>query len=239
MSARFSYPAKLEERAAIPLALQGVLEGHESLLRSESSTESLLRGGPLTAIADALAEHLSNRRIHGYHCTREPEPGYFAARGLRATNLVEHQEDFLQRFGNRFTADEIAYMRKQWGGYFDEGQRLSREGRIWACLTRALVLSHGAEPLFEAYGGEAIYMPLADDSSAKKKLAKLGQPVVVEVALPGDQIQTYSEMAWCALNYYHRGINPSVHPIESEACFRGSVPPADVLSVVPLSQFQR
>lgn len=238
MNAHSSIPVKLEEPAAIPPSLLGALNAYEGLLRGTTCTESLVRDGPLTSIADALTEHLRGQRIHGYHCTREPEPGYFAARGLRATNLAEHQEEFLRALGHHFTAGEIAYMHEQWGGYFDEGQRRGREGRVWACLTRALVLSHGAEPFFEAYGGEAIYMPLADNSSSKRKLTSLGQPVVVEVALPGAEIRTSYEMAWCAMNYHHRRINPSAHAMESEACFKGGVPPADVLAVVPLSEFR-
>lgn len=69
-------------------------------------------------------------------------------------------------------------------------------------------------------------------------VSSLGQPVVVEVALPGAAIHTSDEMAWCALNYYHRRINPSAHAMESQACLKGNVPPADVLAVVPLSEFR-
>lgn len=101
-----------------------------------------------------------------------------------------------------------------------------------------LTVSHGTEPFFNAFGGEAIHMPLADDSSSMEKLKKLGEPVVVEVALPGEQISTYFEMAWCAISYYHRRINPATYLMESEACLSGSVPPADVLAVVPLRQFE-
>lgn len=103
---------------------------------------------------------------------------------------------------------------------------------------RALVRSHGTEPLFAAFGGEAIYMPLADDSSAMRKLATPGQPVVVEVALPGDSIRTYSDMAWCVLSHYHRSINPGAHPIESEACLEGALAPEDVTGVVSMDEFQ-
>jgi hypothetical protein len=230
-------PLRLEDPETIPLALRDALAAHGSLMHSEVRTESLVQGGPLAGIASALADHLHRQTIIGYHCTREPEPGYFATHGLRATNLAEHQDEFLRRLGHHFTFEELAYMRKQWHSYFNESQKRSREGRVWACLTRALAVSTGTEPFFAAYGGEAIHMPLADDSSAKQKLAALGQPVIVEVALPGDRIRTFCEMAYCALSYYHRRVNPASHLMESEAYLLDGIRPLDVLSVVPLAEF--
>lgn len=229
---------RLEEPTTIPLELRKALNAHDTLLRTTRSTEALVRGGALTSIANALTEHLRGQRIHGYHCTREPELGHFTKHGLRATNLSEHQEEFVRMLGHRFTSEELAYMRAQWHAYFDASQRRGREGRVWACLTRALTISQGTERFFKAYGGEAIHMPLADGSSAMKKLMEIGEPVVVEVALPGDRIHTYCEMAWCALTYHHRRVNEGAHPMESEACLQGSVPTADVLDVVPLSEFR-
>jgi hypothetical protein len=230
-------PLKLEDPRAVPPHLGEALKRHDALLARTVFLDNIVRGPEIGPIAEALSHHLCLQRIHAYHCTREPAPGYFAARGLRPTSLDEHQEEFLRLFGHHFTAEERAYVRKQWSEYFDPTQRRARQGRVWTCLSRALVRSHGTEPFFAAYGGEAIYMPLADDSSAMRKLATLGQPVVVEVALPGASLKTYSDMAWSVLSIYHRRVNPNAHPIESEACYEGAVPPDDVLQVVPLDQF--
>lgn len=233
-----STPIRLEDPGAIPPTLREALHSHDGLLRSTTSTEELVRGGPLTSIAEALSDHLRGHRIHGYHCTREPEPGHFIKHGLRATNIQEHQDEFVRSLGHHFSAEEVAYMRAQWLDYFDLQQRRAREGRVWACLSRRLTLSHGTQWFFKAYGGEAIHMPLAEESSAKQKLMRLGSPVIVEVALPGDRIRTFCDMAWCALSYHHRRVNPLAHPMESEACLDGEVPPADVIGVVPLSDFR-
>ncbi len=129
-------------------------------------------------------------------------------------------------------------MQTRWAEYFRAGQVQSREGKVWSCLTRKLTTSRGTEWFFKAYGGEAIHMPLEEDSSALAKLKTLGKPVVVEVALRGTQIRTYCDMAWCALNYLHRRINPDAFEMESEACLDASVPPSDVLDVVPLQHFK-
>lgn len=231
-------PLKLENPEAIPAALREALQEHDNLLRSTTWTDDLVHGGPLSSIAEALSDYLRGQRIYGYHCTREPGSGYFTRQGLRATNLREHQDEFLRTLGHLFTPEEQAYMRTRWAAYFDASQRRGREGRVWACLTRELAVSQGTEWFFKAYGGEAIHMPLAKDSPVLAKLMSIGEPVVVEVALPGDQIRTCSDMAWCTLNYHHRRINPNAFPIESEACLSGSVPPADVLNVVPLRQFK-
>ncbi|WP_293500737.1 hypothetical protein [Roseateles sp.] len=231
------HSVQLEDPAAIPAGLLKELASHEGLFRSTRDTEGLVRGGPLAAIADALTTHLRGQRIRDYHCTRELEPGYFATHGLRLTAVDHHQADVLERCGHIFTVEEQAYMRRQWAEYFDPGQRRSREGKVWACLTRALVLSAGARPFFEAFGGEAIYMPLAENSSAAKKLAVLGRPVVVEVALPGNRLRSFCDAAWCVLNYHHRRINPDAHAMESEGYVCDEVPPSDVLDVVPLKDF--
>lgn len=230
-------PLKLEDPRALPTGIREALERHDALLARTEFLDSIIRGPELGPIAEALSHHLRQQRIYGYHCTREPTPGYFAAHGLRPTSLDEHQDEFLRLFGHRFTAEELTYMRKQWTDYFDATQRRARQGRVWACLSRALVRSHGTKPFFAGFGGEAIYMPLADNSSAMQKLAGLGQPVVVEVAFPGDSLRTYSDMAWAVLSSYHLQLNPNAHAIESEACYEASVPPEDVIQVVPFDQF--
>lgn len=229
---------RLEDPDTIPPGIRRHLERKKELLRATPWTEQLVRhDGPLSEAAEELSQHLRAHRILGYHCTREIAPGYFANNGLRATNLDQHQAELLRVCGDLFTADEVAYLRARWGMYFDSGQRKGREGLVWACLTRQLAVSSGTERFFKAYGGEAIHMPLEDDSPAMIKLMGVGTPVIVEVALPGDRIITGYDMAWCALNSYHRTVNPSAHPMESEARLRGSVPAEDVLAVVPLPQF--
>lgn len=229
-------PVRLEDPAALPTRLAAQVAQHDDLFLTTAYTDNLLRESPLSAFADVLANYLRGRQIVGYHCTREPAPGYFAAHGLRLTSIAQHQAEFLERHGHRFTSEEVAYMRRKWADYFKGLQLEVREGRIWACLTPALALSDGPF-FFEAFGGEAIYKPLDRESSAAKKLAEIGRPVVVEVVLPGDRLNHACDLARGVLNYHHRRVNPDAHRLEPEGYVREAVPPSNVLRVVPYAQF--
>jgi hypothetical protein len=107
-------PLKLEDPRALPPGIREALKHHDALLARTEFLDNIIRGSEIGPIAEALSAHLRQQRIHGYHCTREPAPGYFAARGLRPTSLDEHQDEFLRLFGDHFTAEERAYMRQQW-----------------------------------------------------------------------------------------------------------------------------
>jgi len=74
-------------------------------------------------------------------------------------------------FGDLFTLNELEEMKSIWHSYFvEQRQRSYRDGLIWTCLSRSLVKTHGTETFFRFFGGEAIFMPLKENSTLAKNL---------------------------------------------------------------------
>lgn len=231
-------PLQLESPDALPLEIFERLEEHKQLFQQNEYLESVIEHSVVSAIAEDLENHLRRQRIIGYHCTKEPHEGFFAARGLRTTDVLAHQQEFLSMFGNLFTLDELEEMKSIWHSYFvEQRQRSCRDGLIWTCLSRSLVKTRGTETFFRFFGGEAIFMPLKENSILAKKLESIGTPVIVEVALPGDSLTAYYQMSRAVLSQYHRRVNPNASPVYSEANLRKNIPPEDVISVIPLETF--
>jgi hypothetical protein len=232
-------PLRLESSAALSAEFVIQLAGHRPLFQQHQSLETILQNRSVRTIADNLEVYLKQQRLHGYHCTKEPRFGFFETHGLRTTNVQAHQAEFLAKFGNRFDAHEVVYMKAAWADYFErEGQRKLRDGFVWACLSRSQIKNSGTETFFRFFGGESIFMPLQNNPSIMSKLEAIGRPVVVEVALPGSDLNACYKMSLAVLSHYHATIRPDAHPYESEAHLPQPVPPADIICVTPLNQFQ-
>lgn len=229
---------KLEDPAAIPVSIRSELAGYRDLFEANESIEEAARWGVLRHICERLEVHLRAQRIHGYHCTKEPAPGHFAKHGLRATNVAQQHTDFLAMHGHHFTDVEIAEIRRRWADWFaHDQQRLGREGMVWACLSRSLVRTSGTERFFRYFGGEVVYMPLTGDGSIfEAKLADIGAPMVVEVSIPGAEMNTCM-LGLCALGEYHVGIRNDARTHEVECFIRRDLLPEEVISVTPLDLF--
>lgn len=232
-------PLRLESPAALPARIASRLAEHEGLFRQHEFLESVLKSDAVRNLVAELRDYLRQQRIHGYHCTKEPVPGFFAARGLRLTDVRAHQEEFLDTYGERFTESELKRIEAAWDGYFVRGGQVrDRNGCIWTCLSRSLVKTSGTETFFRFFGGEAIFMPLRHDAPVASKLQAIGQPVVVEVSLPGDGLTARYSMELAVLSQYHRTIRPDAYPYQAEAQMNQAVPAKDVICVTPLHEFQ-
>ncbi len=233
-----SQPICLESPDALPSEIVRQLAAHTELFRKNRHVERVLENRAVRTIADELNLYLSQRRILGYHCTKEPVSGFFEAHGLRRTDVRSHQLEFLEHFGARFSSIEIAEIKRAWEEYFEAGgQRKFRDGLVWACLSRSLVKSSGTHTFFKYFGGESIFMPLIHKKSIAEKLEAIGRPVVVEVSLPGDGVNARYEMAMAILSLHHINIRSDAHLYESEAYLKRGLQPEEVLKVTPFEDF--
>ena len=232
-------PLRLESPDALPPEVATRLVSHRHLFLKHEFLEDVLENQSVRMIADDLEAYLKQQCIHGYHCTKEPSPGYFEMHGLRPTDLQTHQSEFLGTFGDRFTAKEVTEMKVAWEDYFERhGQRKLRDGLVWACLSRSLVKTAGTETFFRFFGGESIFMPLKQHSSIPSKLEVIGRAVVVEVALPGDVLKAGHDMHLAVLSHHHATIRKDAHQYRSEARLRQTVTPKDIIQVTPFCEFQ-
>jgi len=229
----------LDSLDSLPADLSNRLKNYRAAFQDTPCLEEVLRDANIRKIANELESHLKQQRILGYHCTREPFAGFYQERGLRLTDVRQHQTEFLDNFGDRFSATEIRQIEDAWFNYFEEeGQRHLRENLIWACLTRPNAPHDGTETFFRYYGGEVIFKPLLNMPKILDKLAKIGCPVIVEIELPADELHINGPMSLALLSRYHRKIQSNAHISESEAYFRKSVPPSKIIRVTPLNKIQ-
>lgn len=235
-----AHPLKLESSVALPEDFRKRLVPFTSALKATDFVENLIRDNDtFRQISTDLDTHLATQRIWAYHCTKEASPGHFLDTGLRLTNLEEHQAEFLATHGHQFTVSEIDDMKRGWHNHFVVGRQVSiRQNRIYACLSRPLVLSHGTRLFHRYFGGEVIYFPHCNHPTIAPKLAAIGTPVVVEFAVLGSTLNCRHPMSYYVLSLYHRRLKRSAHRFDSEADFRIAVPPTDILKVTAVEQFK-
>lgn len=232
-------PLKLEAPEALPDHLRSELARHAASFQRERFLEGAFRTNPVVKeIADRLDQFLATQRIRAYHCTREPEAGYFESNGLRLTDVASHQAWFMGRFGDQFTPEQKARLTSAWHDYFvRQRQAEHRNGLLWACLSRSLVLDEGCDPFFQYLGGEAISMVVDAHPDLAGVLGTLGRPVIVELAVDGANLHAGHPMSYAVLSLYHRSVRADAHLYFSEARWSRPVPPEDVLCVTPRGQF--
>lgn len=226
-------PIRLDDVSAIPAPFLPRLKALEAQFRRHEYIDSVTQDPVARAVQYDLEDYLRTQPVLGYHCTREPTPGYFTAQGLRLTDIATHQAEFLATFGHVFTEGEKGDMHRAWNSYFvGTEQARARNGMLWFCLTEATAHSSGTQVFFDHFGGEAVFMPLKDHPTIAPKLGQIGSPVVVEARLqPGTTAPL--RLALPLLSAYHRTVRPDAHAWEAETNIRQAVPPADVLAVRP------
>lgn len=232
---------RLESNLALPAEFQQRLQPYHSVFKKFEFIDQVLATAGMADIEGALETFLRGPTVHTYHCTREPSPGFFEAHGLRLTNLSEHQAEFLENHGHLFTQAERESLATGWANYFHRGTGASgvRNDLIWMCLSRPGVPHDGTDKFFTYFGGEAIYWPFVSGQhpTIASKLQTIGQPVVVELALPGSELHCFQPLARFVLSCHHKRLNPDISRPRAEARFKRDVAPLEVLQVTPFASF--
>jgi hypothetical protein len=232
-------PLKLEDPAAIPARLRRELDAHCDLFAQYEYVDQVERAhSDIQRILTQLQQHLLTKRIHAYHCTREPEPGYFRANGLRVVDLREHRREFVETFGHRVTNAEREELYRQLESPIERIDLDGRNGMIWACLSRSIVIDHGTEEFFTYFGGEALRKWWDAAPIILPLLASVGQPVIIEASFPASGLNSYCNLAKTVLSQYHRTIRPDAYDHACEGFLRQPVPPQDVIAVTPMADFK-
>lgn len=230
----------LDSPDVIPSSISSRLAEFHHVFVTTNSWDSARKWPGLAGLEIELEHYLRNQQIAAYHCTKEPRPGFFKQRGLRLTDLKAHQEQFLNEYGHLFSEAEVATMRFEWEQTFHRNPRarLARNSVIWVCLTKTLANSQGVAPFFTYFGGEAIYWSVLRHAAIAEKLARIGEPVIVEVSIPAKNLLTYGSLAEFVLSRHHHRINPQAPALELEGRIVRPIPPDEVMQVVALSRFQ-
>lgn len=227
---------KLDSLHALPDALKARLLERRSVFEASPDLDDALSDPVVRTIDSELERHLRTQQVVAYHCTREPEPGYFQQQGLHTLSLKGHQAWFLDTYGHQFTPEERTRMESAWAGYFVGKQATERQGTLWFCLTTNTV-RFGTDAFFKYCGGEAINKPLQSDPEILTKLQSIGRPVVVECSVAGADFAQFQHIARPLLHSFHRTIRHDAIDRHLEGRIHGSIAPCDVLTVHPASTF--
>jgi hypothetical protein len=225
-------PIRLDNIASLPAKFLSQLQPLDAVFKAHEHIDSVAADPRIRPLVAEIDCYLRQLPVRAYHCTREPEPGYFAQEGLRLTDVEAHQKEFLSAFGCQFTSTERQYMQTAWRNYFEgTGQMRGRNGRLWFCLTAETALSDGTEVFFKHFGGEAVFMPLKEHPTIAAKLGTIGSPVIVEVKLLPGAPSKYTSFALPLLSAYHLTRRPDASPWLSETFIQQPIAPKDILSI--------
>lgn len=228
----------IQDCSVLPAHLVQGLLGHKAAFKRETYVENMYEISGFRGLAEGVDTWIRANHIRVYHCTKAPSLDFFRKHGLRLLDRKSHQGEFLVKYGNLFTDAEQRDMVESWDAYFPGTQDKVRNGRTYFCVSRNLVRSPGTERFLKFFGGEALYMPLAPESSSAMKLANIGIPAVVEVVLPGrDFVSPSYSFSLTMLSYFHQAINPFARIFDCEAHVVRNVEPREVTRVTSLSEF--
>ncbi len=139
-------------------------------------------------------------KIVGFHCTRltPAEVGNIKANGLSplSQELVKSRVRAAQHDGliDRRLADKIIGC--------NQCKERGRAGLLWFIFTRGILRDRSAvERFFRSWGGEAIYWGREGEADGAA-LTSIGEPAIVEAAVPAERIQTYCSVGKRFTNFF-------------------------------------
>lgn len=202
----------------------------ETFLRACHIEECLDHDEVLSIVRD-LNDRCIEADIIGYHFTRSFKERILA-QGLVAKAGKDRRAAFLKEFGNLLSASQLRDIEEAWTCYF-AGDQTPRDERVWFNLTLDALGDGAADRLLRHFGGEVIYMPLADNQVVAPILRSIGDALVVTCALEASSMTAFTEHPWGEvwLGAYHRGLNPSAERVDRDIYMSRSLPPERILSI--------
>jgi len=188
----------------------------------------------ISSLIKDIDKFCSQNQIIGFHYTRAI-PEDLLTQGLQPRSGDEIRQQFLSRWGHKFSPDEIDAIKSAWASYFDKRTRSSRDNVLRFNFTKNALSDGGADQLLKYYGGEQIYFPIYKLPGIGEVLSSIGIPLIVKCELIPLEVSTFIEHPWgcIAVSSYHRRINPHAHQVDQDGLQYGNAPP-DRLKLVYL-----
>lgn len=152
----------------------------------------------------------SGNAIIGYHYTNAIERDLLE-KGIVVRTGRDIRQDFIARHFYLFSEKEQRQILENWEKQFDAPEAKLRDGVIYFNFLKVALNNGGAEDLLKYYGGEQVYLPLLPLVKIRKKLEKIGIPMILKCKLNPNDITTSIENPWgkIAVSKYHRIVNPA------------------------------
>jgi len=225
----------LDSLEGVPEKLLAQLGKYDTLFEAHPSLEHLIAREPgIGVIIGDINSYCETKYIKGYHYTRAT-PSEILQHGLLSRSGDEIRNTFLEHYGERFSTEELLYMKEQWDIYFRGAhQRQARDYRVFFNTTTSALNNRDAELLLNYYGGEQVHRPLDGKEHLLGKLSLIGSPLMVSFSVRASEAQTYGpDDPWgmTAVSSYHRLINPEAHQVYIDGYVANGIGPDDIIEV--------
>ena len=173
---------------------------------------------------------MRNVDLVGYHCTRLRER---EIEDVRHNGLRSSSPELLQKRVDDAVSDGLlsAIIAEQLHANHQAGHEY-RRGMIWFVFDEtSLQCESGVERLFRSWGGEALYNSHEKDPETGPALRSIGEPCIVEAAIPTSGINVPVEERVMGAYLERRGIS-TMYGAGMEGYVRTNVPVDRILRVI-------
>lgn len=219
----------LQRPELLPEALRERLKSIAPLCRGEEFSENLVEKSEVSDVVIELDRYCMQRRVLGIHYTRAVRSD-IEKRGLLARTGNEIRNEFVKNFGHGFETDELEFLQNLWASH-QAKQSSIRDSMLWFNFTLSAFGNSGSEYLLGMYGGEQIHMGVELNTAIGRKLANIGEPLLVKCALNPQKVKTFIENPWgkILVSSYHLSLEPEAYRIDQGGKVTESVPPEDLI----------
>jgi hypothetical protein len=219
----------LETLESLPLNFKKRLTEFDDDFVRVNFLENLQDIVELQVLIQEINHHCERNQIFGFHFTRADQES-ISEFGLIPRTGSEIRNEFLSKYGHKFSSKEKDLIISAWSDYFSKDQTKIRDRKIYFNLTTDAFKIGGAELLLKYYGGEQIYNPIYKIKGIKEKLQSIGIPMILKCRLNPKELSTYIQNPWgsIAVSSYHRSINPNAYVIDQDAHQCTHVSPKDI-----------
>jgi hypothetical protein len=219
----------LQRPELLPEALRKRLDSIEPLCKKEEFSENLVQHAEVNDVVIALNTYCMQRKVLGIHYTRAIRAD-IEQKGLLIRTGVEIRKEFIQRFGHKFETVELEQLQDLWSSH-QMTQASIRDSMLWFNFTLNAFGGSGSDYLLGMYGGEQIHMGIKLDTPIGKKLASIGEPIIVKCALDHLKVRTFIENPWgkILVSSFHLSVEPEAFRIDQDGRVLESVLPEDLV----------
>ena len=225
-------PIRVDTYKSIPKKILPLFESVRDDLTKNNYIDKLARSGKFLSILQKLHNFLEENEVIAIHYTRSFRDSILS-KGLILQNGNDRRNSFIKEHGHLFADAEISLIEHAYEEYFSHEQNKVRDGRIWFNYSTMALNDGGAERLLRNYGGEAVYMPLAELAGVREKIQRIGEPLIVKCKIKPSFINGFwdfpSALVW--LSSYHIHINPNARFFDVDIYVTQDIPPEDIITV--------
>lgn len=199
-----------ETLSGIPEEFIKRLKLHNDFFMKCHFLEQLVQDKDINHLMVDINNFCSGNTIIGYHYTNAIERDLLE-KGIVVRTGRDIRQDFIARHFHLFSEKEQRQILENWEKQFDEQEAKLRDGYIYFNFLKEALNNGGAEDLLKYYGGEQVYLPLLRLIKIRRKLQRIGIPMILKCKLNPNDITASIENPWgkITVSKYHRTVNPA------------------------------